>query len=183
MDQELRKVIEACCRHERWAQERLYKQFSGLLFAICLRYAKNRMDAQDVLQEVFVRIYTHLKTYQFDGSFEGWLRRIAVNTSITYYRKAVRKAIERDLDEGLFEVSDSEMNVLGEFAMADMMKCIEQLPMGYRTVFNLYVIEGYKHKEIADMLGVDINTSKSQLSRAKVQVQKELEKLNQNTRV
>jgi RNA polymerase sigma-70 factor (ECF subfamily) len=141
------------------------------------------MDAQDVLQEVFVRIYTHLKTYQFDGSFEGWLRRIAVNTSITYYRKAVRKAIERDLDEGLFEVSDSEMNVLGEFAMADMMKCIEQLPMGYRTVFNLYVIEGYKHKEIADMLGVDINTSKSQLSRAKVQVQKELEKLNQNTRV
>ncbi|MEN9947239.1 MAG: hypothetical protein RL106_62 [Bacteroidota bacterium] len=141
------------------------------------------MDAQDVLQEVFVRIYTHLKTYQFDGSFEGWLRRIAVNTSITYYRKAVRKAIERDLDEGLFEVSDSQMNVLGEFAMADMMKCIEQLPMGYRTVFNLYVIEGYKHKEIADMLGVDINTSKSQLSRAKVQVQKELEKLNQNTRV
>ncbi len=139
------------------------------------------MDAQDVLQEVFVRIYTHLKTYQFDGSFEGWLRRIAVNTSITYYRKAVRKAIERDLDEGLFEVSDSQMNVLGEFAMADMMKCIEQLPMGYRTVFNLYVIEGYKHKEIADMLGVDINTSKSQLSRAKVQVQKELEKLNQNT--
>ena len=179
MDKDQRKMIEACCRHERWAQEKLYKQFSGLLFAICLRYAKNRMDAQDVLQEVFVKIYTHLSTYQFDGSFEGWLRRIAVNTSITYYRKAVKKAIERDIDDGVFEVSDVEMDALGNFGVADMMKCIEQLPMGYKTVFNLYVIEGYKHKEIAEILGVDINTSKSQLSRAKVQVQKELEKLNQ----
>ena len=97
--------------------------------------------------------------------------------------REVKKALERDLDDGVFELSDTEMNALGNFAMADMMKCIEQLPLGYKTVFNLYVIEGYKHKEIADMLGVDINTSKSQLSRAKVQVQRELEKLNQNTGV
>jgi RNA polymerase sigma-70 factor (ECF subfamily) len=178
MNSDLQNIIRACGRQERWAQEKLYKQFSGLLFAICLRYTKNRMDAQDVLQEVFVKVYTHVGTYQFDGSFEGWMRRIAVNTSITFYRKSVKKAIEKDLGDGAAEIEEVGMNVLGEFEMNDMLHCIEQLPLGYRTVFNLYVIEGYKHKEIAEMLNVDINTSKSQLSRAKVQLQKELEKLN-----
>jgi RNA polymerase sigma-70 factor (ECF subfamily) len=178
MKDQMEDIIRGCCARERWAQERLYKQFSGLLYAICLRYAKNKMDAQDVLQEVFVKIYNHIHTYHFDGSFEGWLRRIAVNTSITFYRKAIKKHVEKDIDEGVFEVANANEDWSQEFSMEEMTKCIQQLPHGYKTIFNLYVIEGYKHKEIADMLSIDINTSKSQLSRAKVHIQNELHKMN-----
>jgi RNA polymerase sigma-70 factor (ECF subfamily) len=172
-------IITGCVKGQRIAQEKLYKKFSGTLFAICLRYAKNRMEAEDILQEVFVRVYTHIHTYHFDGSFEGWLKRIAVNTSITYYRKALKKQLERDIDDGIAQLPDAAFSFDGDFTMEDMLKCIEALPLGYRTVFNMYCIEGYKHKEIAELLKIDINTSKSQLSRAKVHLQNELNQLNQ----
>jgi RNA polymerase sigma factor (sigma-70 family) len=171
------EIIAGCIKGKRAAQENLYKKFSGTLFAICLRYSKNRMEAEDVLQEVFVKIYTHIHTYHFDGSFEGWLKRIAVNTSITYYRKSIRKQLEKDLDEGISQMPDDAFSFDGDYSMEDMLKCIEALPLGYRTVFNMYCIEGYKHKEIAELLKIDINTSKSQLSRAKVHLQNELMKL------
>jgi RNA polymerase sigma-70 factor (ECF subfamily) len=136
------------------------------------------MDAQDVLQEVFVKIYTHIHSYHFDGSFEGWLRRIAVNTSITFYRKAIKKHLEKDIDDGVFELANDDDAWNQEFSMEEMNQCIQKLPHGYKTIFNLYVIEGFKHKEIAEMLSIDINTSKSQLSRAKVHIQNELQKMN-----
>lgn len=177
MQEPFTDIIEGCVQGNRVAQEKLYKKFSGTLFAICLRYAKNRMEAEDILQEVFIKIYTHIQSYHFDGSFEGWLKRIAVNTSITYYRKALKKQLEKDLDDGIAQMPDDAFSFDGDYSMEDMLKCIEALPIGYRTVFNMYCIEGYKHKEIADWLKIDINTSKSQLSRAKVHLQNELMKL------
>jgi RNA polymerase sigma factor (sigma-70 family) len=169
-----KEMIEGCVKGSKKAQDMLYKKHASLLYGICLRYTKNRMEAQDVLQEVFVKIYSNIHTYHHDGSFEGWLRRIAVNTSITNYRKNLKHAYQADVDEVLVGKNEPMAVEDLEFTAEEMMACIEKLPTGYKTVFNLYVIEGFLHKEIADMLGVDVNTSKSQLSRAKIYLQREL---------
>jgi RNA polymerase sigma-70 factor (ECF subfamily) len=174
---EYRELIEGCVRGERKSQAQLYKKFSGILFAICLRYASNRVEAQDVLQEVFVRVFSNIRSFSFDGSFEGWLKRIAVNTSITHYRKNLKHAYQEDVDSAALGISDTDY-LNPEYTAEELTLCIQKLPLGYRTVFNLYVLEGWMHKEISDHLGIDINTSKSQLSRAKVFLQKELIELS-----
>ncbi len=171
---EILEMIEGCIKSEKRSQDKLYKKFSPLLFGICLRYAKNRMEAQDVLQEVFVKIYNHIHTYHHDGSFEGWLRRIAVNTSITQYRKNLKHAYQLDVDDLVKHKNDPISFEDCEYTAEEMMGCITKLPHGYKTVFNLYVVEGFMHKEIGDMLGIDVNTSKSQLSRARNYLQREL---------
>jgi RNA polymerase sigma factor (sigma-70 family) len=176
---ENKDLIDGCVRGEKASQDKLYKKFSSLLYGICLRYAKNRMEAQDVLQEVFVKIYGNIHTYHHDGSFEGWLRRIAVNTSITHYRKNLKHAYQEDIDDMVRHKNDPIAYDDLEFTAEEMMLCIEKLPLGYKTVFNLYVVEGFMHKEIGDMLGIDVNTSKSQLSRAKTYLQKELATISQ----
>jgi RNA polymerase sigma factor (sigma-70 family) len=175
---DLRETIEGCIRGEKRHQDALYRKYASLLFGICLRYTKNRMEAQDVLQDVFVKIYRNIQSYHHDGSFEGWLRRIAVNTSITNYRRNLKHAYQDDIDEVVARHDEPLHWEELEFTAEEMMGCIQQLPSGYRTVFNLYVIEGYMHKEIADMLGIDVNTSKSQLSRAKTYLQRELRELS-----
>jgi len=174
---EYRELIEGCVRGERRYQAQLYKKFSGILFAICLRYASSRMEAQDVLQEVFVRVFSNIRSFSFDGSFEGWLKRIAVNTSITHYRKNLKHAFQEDVESAALGISDTDYTN-PEYTAEELTYCIQRLPLGYRTVFNLYVLEGWMHKEISDHLGIDINTSKSQLSRAKVFLQKELIELS-----
>ncbi|MEZ4799669.1 MAG: sigma-70 family RNA polymerase sigma factor [Flavobacteriales bacterium] len=172
---EIKDIIEGCVRGEKRFQDRLFKKYASLLFGICLRYAKNKMEAEDVLQEVFVKIYQNIQSYHHDGSFEGWLRRIAVNTSITQYRKNLKHAYQEDIDDVyLGNKPDLIVHEDHEFTKEELMHCIEKLPQGYKTVFNLYVVEGFMHKEIADMLGIDVNTSKSQLSRAKTYLQREL---------
>jgi len=174
---DIQPIIDGCLRGDRTAQDRLYKKFSSLLYGICLRYARNKMEAQDVLQEVFVKIYNNIQSYHNEGSFEGWLRRIAVNTSITNYRKNLKHAYQQDVDE-LVRTHDEPLEFEDlEFTAEEMMQCIERLPIGYKTVFNLYVIEGFMHKEISEMLGIDVNTSKSQLSRAKTHLQRELKNI------
>lgn len=175
--QEFKEIIDGCIRGERAAQDRLYKRFSSLLFGICMRYAGNRMEAQDVLQEVFVKVYNNIATYNHEGSFEGWLRRIAVNTSITNYRKNLKHAFQKDVDDLMKTAEEPATFEDLDFTAEEMMQCIERLPTGYKTIFNLYVIEGFMHKEISDMLGIDVNTSKSQLSRAKTHLQRELKNI------
>jgi RNA polymerase sigma-70 factor (ECF subfamily) len=171
---EYRELIDGCIKGEKRAQDQLYRKFSSLLFGICLRYTKNKMEAQDVLQDVFVKVYNNIHTYHHDGSFEGWLRRIAVNTSITNYRRNLKHAYQEDVDD-LIRMKDEPVYAEDlEYTAEEMMGCIQKLPMGYKTVFNLYVVEGMMHKEISEMLGIDVNTSKSQLSRAKTYLQKEL---------
>lgn len=171
---EIKGIIDGCVRGEKRSQDLLYKKFASLLYGICLRYAKNKMEAEDVLQEVFVKIYNNIASYHHDGSFEGWLRRIAVNTSITYYRKNLKHAFQEDIDDMVQHKNDPVHFEDLEFTQEELLLCINKLPTGYKTVFNLYVVEGFMHKEIADMLGIDVNTSKSQLSRAKTHLQKEL---------
>jgi RNA polymerase sigma-70 factor (ECF subfamily) len=175
---EIKDIIEGCVRGEKRSQDLLYRKFASLLYGICLRYAKNKMEAEDVLQEVYVKIYNNISSYHHDGSFEGWLRRIAVNTSITYYRKNLKHAFQEDIDDVVQHKNDPLQFDDLEFTQEELMNCIGKLPTGYKTVFNLYVIEGFMHKEIADMLKIDVNTSKSQLSRAKSHLQKELAEIS-----
>lgn len=175
---EEKALIQGCIRGDQNAQHLLYKKFSSLVYGICLRYAKNRMEAEDSMQEAFVKIYKHLKDYQSAGSFEGWVRRIAVNTAITGYRKSLKGRLEDEIDDRSEFASTLVENHDVEYTMEELMLCVQALPDGYRTVFNLYAVEGFKHKEIAEMLEIDVNTSKSQFSRAKGHLQKALLELS-----
>lgn len=154
-------------------QEELYNRFSSKMYSVCLRYAGNSDDAQDLLQEGFIKIFRNLDKFRGDGSFEGWIRRIFVNTSIESYRK--KGNLHKVSDTEGVVVADKEWNVLDNLAEGDILKMIQELPPGYKAVFNMHVIEGYSHKEIGDALGITEGTSKSQLARAKVVLQKMVE--------
>ncbi len=146
-------------------QEELYKRFAPKMYAVCLRYANNPENAQDLLQEGFIKIFRNLDRFRGDGSFEGWIRRIFINTSIEFYRKKSNVFSVGEKEELMVE--DSSLSALDKLAEKDIIKLIQELSPGYRTVFNLYAIEGYSHKEIGNMLNISEGTSKSQLARAK----------------
>lgn len=171
---ELAEIIDGCKRNKRMYQDMLYKKYAPMLFAVCLRYTNSRFDAEDVLQEGFVKIYKNLDMYSQDKSFEGWVRRIMINTAITFYRRNLKHAYHDDVDDAHNLSADIGPDSNAEFTREELLIAIERLPAGYKMVFNMYVVEGFKHKEIADQLGIDINTSKSQLSRAKKHLQREL---------
>lgn len=171
---ELEEIISGCIKKKRKAQDAFFKKYNGLLFGVCLRYTSNRFEAEDVMQEGLVKIYKNMHMYSPGRSFEGWIRRIMINTAITYYRKMQKHAYHDDVSEISVASSDSALFSECEFTKEELLNTISELPNGYRTVFNLYVIEGYKHKEIAEKLKIDINTSKSQLSRAKKLLQQKL---------
>lgn len=154
-------------------QEELYKRFAPKMYAVCFRYAANANDAQDLLQEGFIKVYRNLHRFRAEGSFEGWIRRVFVNTSIEHYRKkSLDLSSVTEKEEGSIE--DTDISALDHLAEKDIMALIQELSPGYKTVFNLYVIEGYSHKEIGDMLGISEGTSKSQLARAKSILQKKV---------
>jgi len=170
-------IIEGCIRHNRKAQQALWKQHSGFLLGICLRYATDRMEAEDMLQEAFLKIFFNIGEYSGTGSFRGWLRKVTVNTAITYYHKNLRHKHHVDIDEFVTIETGSE-GFEEDFCTAeDLYRVLGELSPGYRMVFNLYTVEGYKHHEIAEMLKIDVNTSKSQYSRARAILRKKLEKL------
>jgi len=154
-------------------QELLYNRFSPKMYTVCLRYSGNADDASDLLQEGFIKIFKNISKYRGDGSFEGWIRRIFVNTSIEHFRKKVHLISVTEMQETSIE--DKQWNVLDNLAEKDIMKMINELSPGYKAVFNMHVIEGYSHKEIADMLGINEGTSKSQLARAKTVLKKMVE--------
>lgn len=158
----IQKCIEGC----RKSQKDLYDTYSSKMFAVCLRYAKNEMDAEDILQEGFIKIFKNLDKYRGDGSFEGWLRRIFVNTAIEHIRKS--KNNTNDISDKIENtVKDNYCNALDNLFEKELVNIASNLSDGYKTVFNLYAIEGYSHKEIASQLGITESTSKSQFSRAK----------------
>lgn len=153
---------------------RLYKDFAPKMYGICLRFAGNRMDADDILQEGFIKVFKNITEFQNKGSFEGWIRRIMVNTAINFHKRRVRIASTEETD--LREVSQSvDADIFSILSQDELLNMIRELPNGYRTVFNLNVIEGYTHKEIAEMLGISDNTSKSQLVRARRILQKKVQ--------
>ena len=172
-------LINGCLKNDRKMQEMLYQRFSPKMYAVCLRYCKDAEDAQDLLQDGFVKIFKNLEKFRGEGSFEGWIRRIFVNTSIEHFRKTLKSFSVSETHEIIVE--DPSWNALDNLAEKDIIKMIQELSPGYRQVFNMYVIEGYSHKDIGDILGISEGTSKSQLARAKGILKKMVDdKLNGN---
>lgn len=164
------QIRQGCVKGDRKFQHLLYNMFSSKMFAVCLRYTNEYNAAQDLLQEGFVKVFKHIDKFRGEGSFEGWVRRIFVNTAIEHYRKQVNLYALHDGEKGNYEYY--EENALETLKHQDILKMIQKLSDGYRTVFNLYVIEGFSHKEIGDMMGISEGTSKSQLARARYLLQK-----------
>jgi len=158
-------LIKGCVEKNRAMQKLLYDRYAPKMYTVCLRYCKNAEDAQDLLQEGFIKIFRNIDNYRGDGSFEGWMRRIFVNTSIAHFRKVVNVSIPPEDQE--LNIEDKSVTALDNFAERDIISLVQELSPGYRQVFNLYVIEGYSHKDISEMLGIGEGTSKSQLARAK----------------
>ncbi len=171
----LNELIEGCKNGNRKSQELLYKMFSSKMLGICARYAKDQYEAEDILQVAFVKLFTKINDFKNEGSFEGWVRRIMVNTSIEFYRKNARMFPVVDLDDVYNKGVDE--NQLSRLNMNDLLKLIQQLSPGYRLIFNMYAIEGFSHKEIAKELGISEGTSKSQLARARMILQENIKKM------
>lgn len=170
-------LIRRCIQGEPTAQKELYKKYAAVLMGICLRYAPDRPAAQDILQEAFVKIFLNVKDYSAQGSFEGWMKRIVINTAITNYHKNLRHRHNYDVDEMYDIPAEDESFDRADFTREELLGVINRLPQGYKMVFNLFAVEGLKHREIAEMLGIDINTSKTQFLRARKFIIKELNKL------
>ncbi len=171
------QLIRKCIKGENQAIERLYRLVSASLFGICLRYANNREDAQDLLHDGFLKIMNNLKDFRWEGSFEGWLRRIIVNVSINYYHR--NNLIQFTEYESMdFKIEGFELSILEKITQQELLDLLSQLPVGYRMVFNLYAIEDFSHKEIAEILGISEGTSKSQYHKARLKLQELIIKLN-----
>jgi len=169
------QLVRKCIKKDGNAAQLLYNQFSGKMFSICLRYASDYHSAEDIMQEGFVKAFKNLSKFRFEGSFEGWLRRIVVNTAIEHYRKNV--PMYPILDVGNTERERVNDLTLENLEAEDIMGMVNRLSPGYKTVFNLYVIEGYPHKEIAKKLEISEGTSKSQLARARYLLQEMVKEL------
>lgn len=166
------ELIKGCIRRERAAQQHLYDTFSPKMYALCCRYIKDSMAAEDVLVTAFTKLFDKIDQYKSEGSFEGWIRRIVVNESLTWLRRNQTMYLELELETAHYE---PDYQTIGDHLEAeDLLKMIGKLPLGYQMVFNLYAIDGYSHKEIAEQLGISESTSKSQLSRARTYLQKVL---------
>lgn len=172
-------LIKGCIAGDRRIQETLYRQFSPKMYAVCLRYSGNADDAQDLLQEGFIKVFNNIHRFRSEGSFEGWIRRIFVNTSIEHFRKKTNLYTISEAEENTIENKD--LSVLDNLSEKDIMGLVQELSPGYRTVFNMYVVEGYSHKDIGTLLGISEGTSKSQLARAKGILQKMVETHLSNT--
>jgi len=177
-NQNLNNLLNECLKNNSKAQYSLYNHYSKKIFGVCLRYAKNSTDAEDILQEGFIKVFRYLKDYSGKGSFEGWLRRIMITTALNYYKK--KNLLNKEVDPETTRVSlHSDDEVLSTMTHEELLDLIRELPFGYQTVFNLNTIEGYSHKEISEMMNISVNTSKSQLSRAKHSLRKRLNSIFQ----
>jgi len=163
------ELIKGCQRMQRTSQYALYEKYKGVLFRICLRYAQNREEAEDLLQEGFIRIFNALPAWKATGSFEGWMKKIVLNVVLDNHRRNHKKRWQEDLTAVENQWTDPQE--IQNLHSDDLLNIIQKLPQGFRTVFNLYALEGYNHAEIAEMLNISEGTSKSQYSRAKAQLQ------------
>jgi RNA polymerase sigma-70 factor (ECF subfamily) len=174
------ELIEGCKQQKHAYFHALYTKYAMQLMSIAMRYSNTTFEAEDILQEAFIKIFTNIHSYAYSGSFEGWLKRIVVNTAIKQYHKNANYKISNLHDIGkATEVDCSDS--LDKMSTDELIKLIQQLPEGYRLVFNLYEIEGYSHKEIAQLLNISEGTSKSQLHKAKQYLQKLLLKFDYST--
>jgi RNA polymerase sigma-70 factor (ECF subfamily) len=167
-------VIE-CVKGDSRAQRMLFERFSKKMLGVCMRYAKSTEQAEDVLQDGFIKVFSKLNDFKHDGSLEGWIRRIMVNTSLDQIRKENKLLGNTSLDNVDYKLQNNAF-VLENLAAKDLMKMVQAMPVGYKVVFNMFAIEGYSHKEISEHLGISENTSKSQYSRARAYLRERLEK-------
>lgn len=175
MTQNETKILKGCKKGDKTAQRQFYDMFKKLVFSVVMRYAKDVPEAEDIMQDTFVKLYRDLYQYQPTSALGAWVRRVSVNTALMHVRK--KRMLFSDVElYNLVEHRQSNDDVFSTIGAKEIMKMVQQLPDGYRIVFNLYVVEGYSHKEIAEQLNVSVNTSKSQLSRAKKMLRSVLEK-------
>lgn len=165
-------LIHECLKDNRIAQEQLYKRFAARMLGVCFRYARSRDEAEDLLQEGFVKVFLHLKKFKGEGSLEGWVRRIMVNTAINHLKK--NKIFFEKVEDHELEIENMG-SVNNETDGRELIEEIQKLPSGYRAIFNLFAIEGYSHKEIGEMLNIAESTSRSQYTRARSALIKQLE--------
>lgn len=167
----LNKLIKRCADNDRKAQEEVYQLFAGKLFSICLKYSKNKQEAQDNFQDGFITIFDKIGQFKFNGSFEGWMKRVMINTVLVKYRKknVLNIVTEEIPDEVIVDIDDDEVSL--DF----LLSLIQELPDRYRMVFNLYVLDGHSHKEISKMLHIAEGTSKSNLARARAILKSKIE--------
>ena len=171
------KIIKGCIEGNRYAQKELYDKYRSIMFAICMRYARNKDEAEDVLIDGFMKIFSKIKDFRGEGSFEGWLKRIMINTAINCYRLNLKYNNSISIDNSAFDIKD-EADIFKKTYSADYLtKLIQELPDGYRVVFNMYEIEGYSHKEIAKELNISVSTAKTQLFHAKKSLKNSLLKI------
>jgi len=170
-------LIKRCLNSETRAHEDFYKRFAPKMYGVCLRFAKNQMEADDILQEGFIKVFSNLKTFRNEGSLEGWVRRTVVNTAINLYKKNAKYLKDTGLEQAEI-IQNMEQGSLDRISVEELLNLIRELPAGYRMVFNLNIIEGYTHKEISELLAISENTSKSQLSRARQALQRKISELN-----
>jgi len=168
------QLIKACIKEDPASQKEVFNRFSSRMLGVCNRYARNSDDAEDILQEAFIKIFNKIHQFKFEGSFEGWVRKIVVNTalkkySLVRYDKEITGYEIKDRDESALEPS-----AYSHLSQKEIMDMVNNLPDGYRLVFNLYVIEGYQHDEIAALLGIQASTSRSQLVKARNMLQKQI---------
>lgn len=170
-------LIEQCAKNNARAQRQLYDKYAKKMTAVCYRYCGNYETACDLMHDAFVKLFKNIGSYNGDGAFEGWMRRIFVNTSIEFLRKNDVLKYSADIDEVL-DVSDESATAIEQMSAQDILKIIATLPHGFRTVFNLYAIEGYSHAEIAKMMNINEVSSRSQFSRARALLQKKITEYN-----
>lgn len=161
--------IQACARKEMWAQKRLYEEYYPAMMGVCLRFSNNEDDALDILHEGFIKVFKHIGKYQAGTSLSAWIRRIMVNTAIDFYRKNIRRRTD-DIEQA-YTLHTEDADAISQCSEQEIMAAIQELSPAYRTVFNLYIIEGYSHREIADALEITESTSRSNLVKARVKLQ------------
>lgn len=171
------ELIKGCLEGKKEIQKLFYQRFAPTMLGVCFRYFGSREEAEDALQEGFIKVFTNLDSFRSEGSLEGWVRRIIINTSLNMIRNQLKYQFHTDIDEAEHLVKE-DADVVGELSRNEMLQLLQDLPPGYRVVFNLYEIEGYSHKEIADMMNISVSTSKTQLLKARKWLQKRLFLLN-----
>lgn len=169
------EIIKGCISGDGKAQKRLYDQYSRIMFGLCLRYSNSYDDAKDILQDGFIKIFVKIRQYSSSGSFEGWMKRIFINTALEHYR--TNKHYQNQTDVEFANDNPHHDQTIEKISQKEIMNILNKMSPGYRAVLNLFIIEGYSHAEIAEMMGISEGTSKSQLSRARVVLQQEILKM------
>jgi RNA polymerase sigma factor (sigma-70 family) len=172
-----KRLIAGCKNAEPWAQKQVYELYASAMLSVCVRYVGDRETARDLLQDGFIKIFMKINTYSGIGSFAGWIRRIFVTTALEFLRQNDALKQSESIDNYEYSIENEDISILEKISADDLMKCVTELPNGYRTVFNLYAIEGYSHLEIGNLLNISENTSRSQFMRARKMLQKTVQAL------